>query len=153
VRTFRIWTALAAVAMLLPACAGEPEAPSPSPSPTSVVSPPTPIPTSSRPPAIVVEEPVAGAGVPSPVTVSGTADVFEGTVSVRVLDSIGHVVGKAFTTATCGTGCRGTFSVRVRYHVTGTNVPGTVMVFEASAESGKPVNVQRIAVTLNALAA
>jgi hypothetical protein len=145
-----MWTTLAAVSMLIPACAGEPATPSPSPSPTSVVSPPTPSPTSSRPPAIVVEDPAAGAGVTSPVTVSGTADVFEGTVSVRVLDSNGHVVGKAFTTATCGTGCRGTFSVRVRYHVAGNDVPGTVMVFEASAESGKAVNVQRIGVTLNA---
>ena len=58
-----------------------------------------------------------------------------------------------FQTATCGTGCRGTFSVHVRYHVSGTGVAGTVMVFEASAESGKPVNVQRIPVTLNGPAA
>jgi germination protein M len=100
-------------------------------------------------PPIVVDAPVAGARVASPITVAGTANVFEATVSIRILDESGRVVGKAFTTATCGTGCRGTYSARVRYHV-GTTQPGTVMVFEASAEDGRPIHVQRVAVTLTA---
>jgi hypothetical protein len=156
VRTLRIW-ALAALALVVPACAGGSATPSPSPSATSVPPSPTgspaPSPTASPLPAIVVEQPAIGAGVTSPVTVSGTADVFEGTVSVRILDSSGGVVGRAFTTATCGSGCRGTFSVQVRFHVSGTGVAGTVMVFEASAENGKPINAQRIPVTLKAATA
>jgi hypothetical protein len=98
-------------------------------------------------PAITVRSPVIGARVTSPVTVSGTADVFEATVSVRVLDSAGHEIARTFTTASCGTGCRGDYSVTVSYSVPRTQ-PGTVEVFESSAKDGQPVNVQLIPVTL-----
>ena len=98
-------------------------------------------------PAITVRSPVIGARVTSPVTVSGTADVFEATVSVRVLDAAGHEVARTFTTASCGTGCRGDYSVTVSYSVPRTQ-PGTIEVFESSAMDGQPVNVQLIPVTL-----
>ena len=98
-------------------------------------------------PAITVRSPVIGARVTSPVTVSGTADVFEATVSVRVLDSAGHEIARTFTTASCGTGCRGNYSVTVSYSVPRTQ-PGTIEVFESSAKDGQPVNVQPIPVTL-----
>ena len=98
-------------------------------------------------PAITVRSPVIGARVTSPVTVSGTADVFEATVSVRVLDSAGHEIARTFTTASCGTGCRGDYSVTVSYSVPRTQA-GTIEVFESSAKDGQPVNVQLIPVTL-----
>ena len=98
-------------------------------------------------PAITVRSPVIGARVTSPVTVSGTADVFEATVSVRVLDSAGHEIARTFTTASCGTGCRGDYSVTVSYSVPRTQ-PGTIEVFESSAKDGRPINVQLIPVTL-----
>ena len=98
-------------------------------------------------PAITVRSPVIGARVTSPVTVSGTADVFEATVSVRILDSAGHEVARTFTTASCGTGCRGDYSVTVSYSVQRTQ-PGMIEVFESSAKDGRPVNVQLIPVTL-----
>jgi hypothetical protein len=98
-------------------------------------------------PAITVRSPVIGAQVGNPVTVSGTADVFEATVSVRILDSAGREIARTFTTATCGTGCRGDYSVAVPYSVPRTQ-PGTIVVFESSAKDGQPVNVQQIPVTL-----
>ena len=98
-------------------------------------------------PAITVQAPVIGQHVTSPVTVSGSADVFEATVSVRVLDSVGHEIARTFTTASCGTGCRGSYSVTVPYSVMQSG-PGTVEVFESSARDGAPVNVERIPVTL-----
>jgi hypothetical protein len=98
-------------------------------------------------PAITVRSPVIGAQVTSPVTVSGTADVFEATVSVRILDSAGHEIARTFTTASCGTGCRGGYSVTIPYSVPRTQ-PGTVEVFESSAKDGLPINVQLIPVTL-----
>jgi len=98
-------------------------------------------------PAITVRSPVIGARLTSPVTVSGTADVFEATVSVRILDSAGHEVARTFTTASCGTGCRGDYSVTVSYSVPRTQ-PGMIEVFESSAKDGQPVNVQLIPVTL-----
>ena len=98
-------------------------------------------------PAITVRSPVIGAQVTSPVTVSGTADVFEATVSVRILDSAGHEIARTFTTASCGTGCRGGYSVTIPYSVPRTQ-PGTIEVFESSAKDGLPINVQLIPVTL-----
>jgi Sporulation and spore germination/Immunoglobulin-like domain of bacterial spore germination len=68
-------------------------------------------------PAILVESPQIGETIGNPVTVSGTANVFEANVTVDVVDANGEVVGSTFTTATCGTGCRGTFSVEVPYEV------------------------------------
>jgi hypothetical protein len=98
-------------------------------------------------PAITVRSPVIGARVTSPVTVSGTADVFEATVSVRILDAAGHEIARTFTTASCGTGCRGDYSVTISYSVPRTQA-GTIEVFESSAKDGQPVNVQLIPVTL-----
>lgn len=98
-------------------------------------------------PAITVQSPVIGEKMTSPVTVSGTADVFEAVVSVRILDSAGNEIARTFTTASCGTGCRGDYSVTVSYPVPGTE-PGTIEVFESSAKNGLPVNVQLIPVTL-----
>ena len=98
-------------------------------------------------PAITVQSPVIGAQVTSPVTVSGTADVFEAVVSARILDSAGQEIARTFTTASCGTGCRGDYSVTVSYSVPRTE-PGTIEVFESSAKNGLPVNVQLIPVTM-----
>jgi germination protein M len=98
-------------------------------------------------PAILVDEPVPGQEVGNPVTISGSADVFEATVSIRVFDANGRRIADTFTTATCGTGCRGTFSTQVRYRVDHRQ-PGQIMVFESSAEDGHPINVVRVPVTL-----
>jgi Immunoglobulin-like domain of bacterial spore germination/Sporulation and spore germination len=98
-------------------------------------------------PAITVRSPVIGAQVGNPVAVSGTADVFEATVSLRILDSAGHEIARTFTTASCGTGCRGDYAVTIPYSVPRTQ-PGTIVVFESSAKDGQPVHVQLIPVTL-----
>ena len=83
------------------------------------------------------------------MTISGTANVFEAVVSIAVLDEHGHTVASTFTMATCGTGCRGTYSTDVRYDV-GTTQPGTIRVYEVSAMDGSQINVVDIPVTLTA---
>jgi hypothetical protein len=98
-------------------------------------------------PAILVQTPAIGERVASPVTIAGTADVFEATVSISILDATGREIVRTFTTATCGTGCRGAFSEAVRFDV-GREQSGTVRVYEASAEDGSPVNVVDIPVVL-----
>jgi spore germination protein GerM len=98
-------------------------------------------------PFILVETPVIDDRIDNPVTIAGTANVFEATVSIRILDADGKVLVDTFTTATCGTGCRGTFSEQVRYRVS-REQPGTIMVYESSAEDGSPLHVVRIPVTL-----
>jgi Immunoglobulin-like domain of bacterial spore germination/Sporulation and spore germination len=98
-------------------------------------------------PPILVQSPIIGARVDNPVTISGTANVFEATVSVRILDSAGNEVARTFTTATCGTGCRGDYSISVRYDVDDEQA-GTIEVFESSALDGSMIHVQSIPVTL-----
>jgi hypothetical protein len=97
--------------------------------------------------AIVVTSPRSGDEVSSPVSIEGNADVFEATVSIDILDSAGKPIIRTFTTASCGTGCRGTFSKAVPFTVD-TTQPGTIRVYESSAEDGKPINVVDIPVTL-----
>jgi Immunoglobulin-like domain of bacterial spore germination len=137
--------ALLVVAVAMAACSSgsqsgaDPSATS-SPSPT-ISSSPTPK------PAIVVTSPRSGDEVSSPVSIDGNADVFEATVSIDILDSAGKPIVRTFTTASCGTGCRGTFSKAVRFTVD-TTQPGTIRVYESSAEDGKPINVVDIPITL-----
>jgi hypothetical protein len=95
----------------------------------------------------VVTSPRSGDEVSSPVSIDGNADVFEATVSIDILDSAGKPIVRTFTTATCGTGCRGTFAKAVPFTV-GTTQPGMIRVYESSAEDGKPINVVDIPVTL-----
>jgi hypothetical protein len=100
-------------------------------------------------PAIEVSKPGDGARVKSPVTVSGTANVFEANVTVEILDAAGKVVGKTFTTATCGTGCRGTYSVPVTFEV-GREQRGTIVIHDDDAAgTGKPPHSVRVPVTLS----
>ena len=100
-------------------------------------------------PWILVESPRIGQRVSSPVTISGSANVFEAVVSISVLDEQGRTLASTFTMATCGTGCRGTYSTEVRYEV-GTTQPGTIRVYEVSAMDGSQINVVDIPVTLTA---
>jgi hypothetical protein len=99
-------------------------------------------------PAIIVRSPQIGERVPNPVTVSGSANVFEANVTVEIVDASGKVVGTRFTTATCGTGCRGTFSVTVPYEVT-SGQPGLIIVHDDDAAgTGTPPHEVRIPVVL-----
>ncbi|MDZ5443019.1 Gmad2 immunoglobulin-like domain-containing protein [Micromonospora sp. 4G57] len=98
-------------------------------------------------PAIVVTGPSVGDRVTSPVSVTGSAEVFEATVSVRVLDATAREVGTSFTTAACGSGCRGDYRATVRYRVAATG-PGTIEVYEVSPRDGSRVNVVAVPVVL-----
>ena len=98
-------------------------------------------------PAIVVTTPTVGDRATSPITVTGSAEVFEATVSVRVLDAAGREVGTSFTTAACGSGCRGDYRATVGYRVAATG-PGTVEVYEVSPRDGSRVNVVAVPVVL-----
>jgi hypothetical protein len=109
-----------------------------------------PSPGDAAPPssgAITVTAPAPGTELTSPARITGDADVFETTVSIRILDATNNVIADTFTTATCGTGCRGGFSEEVSFSV-GTAQPGVIQVFEVSAKDGSRINVVRIPVTL-----
>jgi hypothetical protein len=98
-------------------------------------------------PSILVEQPLVGQTVTSPVTIAGTANTFEATVSMRVLDADGQKLKETFTTATCGSGCRGDFSKEVAFEVD-EEQPGFVEVYESSAEDGSDIHLIRVPVIL-----
>jgi germination protein M len=99
-------------------------------------------------PVILVTSPAIGQAVSNPVTISGSANVFEATVTVDIVDSSGRVVGNAFTTATCGSGCRGTFSVTVSYEVRAAQRGEIVVHDDDAAGTGHPPHEVRIPVVL-----
>jgi hypothetical protein len=84
--------------------------------------------------AIVVESPKSNASVSSPVTVSGTASVFEATLQLRILDADGKEIASAFTTASAGAPERGVFSEDVEFTVD-EEQDGLVEVFEQNVAS------------------
>jgi germination protein M len=99
-------------------------------------------------PVILVTSPTAGQRVSSPVPVRGTANVFEANVTVLILDENDEEIGRTFTTATCGSGCRGDFLALVNYEVDHEQ-PGTIVVQDDDAAgTGTPPQQVRIPVVL-----
>ncbi|MET8525207.1 Gmad2 immunoglobulin-like domain-containing protein [Micromonospora sp. NPDC005172] len=96
---------------------------------------------------IVVTGPSVGDRVTAPLTVTGTADVFEATVSVRVLDADGRQVAAGFGVASCGSGCRGAYRVVVTWR-TAREQHGTIEVYEVSARDGARINAALVPVLL-----
>lgn len=98
-------------------------------------------------PPILVTKPAMGDQISSPVAVEGTADVFEATVQMRLLNAAGNHLARAFTTASCGTGCRGDFTHELTFEVD-QEQHGVLEVWWDSPEDGSRKDVVRIAVTL-----
>lgn len=98
-------------------------------------------------PAIFLERPTWGGQLANPARLTGLANVFEAQFSVEITTASGTVVGRANVTASCGTGCWGTFDVTVPYTVDRAQ-PGYVVVFDASARDGSRENVRSYPVQL-----
>ena len=148
--------ACAAVVLVLAAgCGGEDgasEQPAVPPAEETTTTVPPGATTTEPPPgpeaAIVVETPEAGAKVSSPLEVAGTADVFEANVTVRLLDAKGAELARRFTTATCGSGCRGDFSTQVRFLIRAEQ-RGTLVLSDDDADGdGKPQHEVRVPLVL-----
>jgi len=90
-------------------------------------------------PPVVLLEPVPGSNVGEPVLVRGTANVFEAQVGLRVRDATGRVIVQTWTTASCGTGCRGTFAKSLTLPDT---VRGEIVIeaYAPSAEDGSDMH-------------
>lgn len=70
-----------------------------------------------RDPAIVVETPRRHVEVSSPVSVSGTADVVGGAVTVRVLDHAGNELAAIEVEVDCLQGCPAMFGTELAFFV------------------------------------
>lgn len=99
-------------------------------------------------PAILVESPLPGARISSPLRVTGTADTFEATVEWELVAQDGTVIASGFTTASCGTGCRGSFTIEEPFTGSGA---ATLRLFERSAKDGSETKVVEIPVELGAV--
>jgi hypothetical protein len=96
-------------------------------------------------PAILVAQPAIGAEVGRAVTVSGTANVFEANVTAIVETAAGKELVRDFTTATCGTGCRGDYSLTLRIPAQPSGSSGFVVVQDDDAAGqGFPPHQVRI---------
>ena len=98
-------------------------------------------------PPMFVDGPAWGAGLPAGGRVAGSANVFEAQFRLAVLDAKGKTLLDRPVLATCGTGCWGTFSVTVAYHVTVAQI-GTLRVWDPSEQDGSPQNVREYPVKL-----
>jgi hypothetical protein len=98
-------------------------------------------------PPILVAQPAIGARIPATVNITGSADVFEAAVDVRIINARGRLLARTHTLATCGNGCRGTYSVTLRYHVRRAQ-RGTVVVFDTGGVVAHP-HVVRVPVRLS----
>jgi len=96
-------------------------------------------------PAVLVESPTPGATVTSPVRVTGTANTFEASVGYEVRSADGTVLDEGFTTATSGTGTRGTFELTTSALPEGEAV---LAAFQVSAEDGSRIDVYEVAITV-----
>jgi hypothetical protein len=98
-------------------------------------------------PAIWVDRPAYGASLGNPGRIAGSANVFEASFLITLLDADGSVIREVPAMATCGTGCRGTFDVSVPYDVPEAGW-GILRVWAGSAKDGSPVHVREYPVWL-----
>ena len=97
-------------------------------------------------PSIFVETPTVGQEVTTPLRIAGTANTFEANFAVNIVDWDGRIIEERFVTATSGSGHRGTFDVTIPFELSGERV--TLIVFEPSAEDGRPLHVVEIPLRL-----
>jgi hypothetical protein len=93
-------------------------------------------------PPIFVESPAVGDVVGSPVTVRGSAMVFEATFAVELLDARGDVLQRATVTASAGAPERGRFSVGLSYMTLAGR--GTLRVYDESEADGSIIFEARV---------
>ena len=86
-------------------------------------------------PVIWVTAPVANQMITSPVKISGTARVFEATVSYRLKDTNGNLIAQGFTTASEGAPGRGDFRAELTFKPAAAG-KGQMEVFWASPKDG-----------------
>ncbi len=87
---------------------------SPPPLPTVSSGPVT---TAVEDPAIAIETPFVNGEVGTPVSVTGTAEVVDAALTVRVLGEDGRELAAIVVRASCGDGCRGTFGTELFFFV------------------------------------
>ncbi len=86
-------------------------------------------------PAVFVDRPAFGGVLANPARLVGLANVFEATFQMRLLDGEGRRLADGTGTASCGTGCWGSFDEPLDYDVARAGW-GTLQVYVLSAADG-----------------
>ncbi|OGE09891.1 hypothetical protein A3A60_04870 [Candidatus Curtissbacteria bacterium RIFCSPLOWO2_01_FULL_42_26] len=96
---------------------------------------------------IQVASPSGSSAISSPVTVSGSANVFEGRIVIRVKDGGGQLLGSGEATACMGyDACAFTTTINFNSSLT---QAGTIEVYNPSGVNGTPHYLQQILVRFN----
>jgi germination protein M len=98
-------------------------------------------------PAIWVDAPAWGGVLGNPAQVAGLANVFEARFQVEILDAAGHSLIDQAVTASCGTGCWGTFDVTIPYSVASAQA-GTLRVYDTSEQGGTREHIVEYPISL-----
>ncbi|MFI1163453.1 GerMN domain-containing protein [Streptomyces sp. NPDC020801] len=98
-------------------------------------------------PAVLVESPMCGDTVRSPLRVWGSASMFEAVFRLRITDAAGRTDADVRVRATSGTGTRGTFDVTFPYK-SARGGPGLLKAYHLSPKDGHPVTVDTVPLTL-----
>lgn len=101
--------------------------------------------SSVREPAIWVTSPQPGAEVGSPLGVTGSAMVWEATVSLRLVTGDGRKLAEDFTTASIGAPERGDFSASLTFESPGSG-DGFLEVYWSSPKDGSELEMARVPV-------
>ena len=80
----------------------------------------------------------------SPLSVRGTANVFEAVFQLELLDADGRVLAKTRVQASSGTGTRGRFAVTLRFSPAASE--GKLVAFALSPKDGSRIDVVTIPV-------
>ncbi|MFI6415662.1 Gmad2 immunoglobulin-like domain-containing protein [Streptomyces sp. NPDC050585] len=98
-------------------------------------------------PAVLVESPMIGDTVRSPVRVRGTAHTFEASFGLRLTDAAGRTAAQAHGMASSGTGTRGTFDLTLAFR-TERESAGTLTALWDSPEEERLVDTVTVPLTL-----
>jgi Immunoglobulin-like domain of bacterial spore germination len=85
-------------------------------------------PTAVEDPSIRIETPPVGGEVGTPVSITGTAEVVDAELTIRVLGEDRNELAAIIVHASCADGCRGTFGTQLFYFIE-RKQPGTVEVY------------------------
>jgi hypothetical protein len=92
-------------------------------------------PTAVVDPSIEIETPPSGGEVGTPVSITGTAEVVDAELTVRVLGQDRIELAAIVVRASCGDGCLGTFGTQLHYFIE-RKQPGTIEVY-GTGEDGE----------------
>jgi len=99
-------------------------------------------------PAVLVESPLPSDVVTPPLHAFGSANTFEATVNYTLIGPGDQMIKQGFTTASSGSGTRGTFALTLPFTASQPG-PGSFSMYEVSSKDGSRIHVVTVPVHLD----